>query len=76
MSKTRIVVRIEEELLARVDVLVTRQIFSSRDDAIEQAIAEKIDRVKRTRLAEECAKLDPAFERSMAGNGRSESMAG
>ena len=71
MSKTRIVVRIEEGLLARGDALVTQQAFSSRDHAIEQAIAEKIDRVRRVRLAEECAKLDPEFERAMAGNGRS-----
>ena len=36
---------------------------------------EKIARLKRRRLAEECAKLDPEYERSLAEEGMSAELA-
>lgn len=36
---------------------------------IEAAVAEKLARVKRRRLANECAQLDPAEERALAEEG-------
>ena len=36
--------------------------------------AEKLARSERSRLAEECAKLDPAFEKSLAEEGISEDL--
>ena len=56
-------------LLDRVDHLVARQRFRTRSQAIETALAEKLARLARTRLAEECAKLDPAEEQQLADEG-------
>ena len=75
MSQTKVAITIEEGLLARIDALVRRKIFSNRSRAIQEAVQEKLDRLERSRLAEECAKLDPEFERAMADEGLSEELA-
>ncbi len=59
----------DTSLLSAVDSLVEQQIFPNRSRAIQQAVQEKLDRLRRTRLARQCAKLDPAFERSLAEEG-------
>jgi metal-responsive CopG/Arc/MetJ family transcriptional regulator len=66
MPKTKVALTIDSALLARVDHLVARARFRNRSQAIETALAEKLARLARTRLAEECAKLDPAEERRLA----------
>ena len=71
MSKAKIAITIDEPLLARIDRLVAEQIFSSRSQAIEAAMEEKIERFERGRLAQECAKLAPAFEKAFAEEGLS-----
>jgi len=43
--------------------------FSSRSQAIQAAVQEKINRVRKTRLATECAKLDAAEEGALAALG-------
>jgi hypothetical protein len=35
-------------------------------------VQEKLERIERRRLARECAKLDPVFEKAMAEEGMSE----
>jgi len=75
MSQTKVAISIEEGVLARVDALVRRKIYRNRSRAIQEAVQEKLERLERGRLAEECAKLDPAFEKAMADEGRSEEMA-
>jgi len=42
---------------------------------IEEAVAEKLARLEKSRLAQECAKLDPAFEKALAEEGLSEDLA-
>ncbi len=66
MAKTKVALTIDSALLERVDHLVARARFRNRSQAIETALAEKLARLARTRLAEECAKLDPAEERRLA----------
>jgi Arc/MetJ-type ribon-helix-helix transcriptional regulator len=66
MPKTKVAVTLDSALLDRVDDLVARARFRNRSQAIETALAEKLARLTRTRLAEECAKLDPAEERRLA----------
>jgi hypothetical protein len=39
--------------------LVAQQRFRNRSQAVEGALAEKLERIAHTRLAAECAKLDP-----------------
>jgi Arc/MetJ-type ribon-helix-helix transcriptional regulator len=75
MSQTKVAITIDEQMLARVDALVRRKVFSNRSRAIQEAVQEKLERMERNRLAEECAKLDPAFERAMADEGLSEELA-
>lgn len=69
MAQTKVVIMVEERVLSRIDDLVRRKVFSTRSRAIEQAVREKLERLTRKRLAEECSKLDPAFEQEMAEAG-------
>ena len=75
MSQTKVAITIDEQMLAKVDALVRRKVFSNRSRAIQEAVREKLERLERNRLAEECAKLDPSFERAMADEGLSEELA-
>ena len=61
--------RSEAELLNHVDTLVSERRFRNRSQAVESALAEKLGRLARTRLATECAKLDPAIEQRLADEG-------
>lgn len=75
MSVAKIAVSIDEGALARVDRLVKEGKFPSRSRLIQDAVAEKLERMGKTRLAAECAKLDPEFERAFADEGLSEESA-
>ena len=75
MSVAKIAVSIDEGALARVDRLVKEGKFPSRSRLIQDAVAEKLERMGKTRLAAECAKLDPEFERALADEGLSEESA-
>ncbi len=69
MPKSKVAVTLDEGLLAEVDRLVARRDFPNRSQAIEAALAEKLERLSRTRLAREAAKLDPVEERALAEEG-------
>lgn len=66
MTTTKVAITIEEGLLKQVDHLVLSRVYPSRSRAIQEAVAEKLQRMDRSRLARECAKLDPAFEQALA----------
>jgi Arc/MetJ-type ribon-helix-helix transcriptional regulator len=72
MSVAKVAVSLDEQALAKVDQLVKEGKFPSRSRLIQDAVAEKLERMRKTRLAAECAKLDPSFERDMAEEGLSE----
>lgn len=72
MSKLKVAVTLDADLLDQVDTLVRARHFPSRSQAIESALAEKLERLSRARLAKECAKLDPIEERKMAEEGLTE----
>lgn len=69
MSKTKIAIAINSILLARLDGIVAEGGFPSRSQAVEAAIEEKLARLDRSRLARECSKLDPEFEKALAEEG-------
>lgn len=69
MSVAKITISIDEQLLSRLDFLVQSRIFPSRSQAVQSAVQEKIMRLGKTRLAQECAKLDPTEEQAMADEG-------
>jgi metal-responsive CopG/Arc/MetJ family transcriptional regulator len=66
MSVAKVTISIEKGLLKRVDRLVKDQIFSSRSQAVQTAVEEKISNIDNNRLARECAKLDKKEEQSFA----------
>jgi len=72
MGKEKIAITLDEEFIGELDRLVNEHVFQSRSQAIREAVAEKLLRLKRDRLATECAKLDVAFEKAMAEEGLSE----
>src|SRR5256885_8258182 len=69
MLRPKIAVSLDAATLARLDRLVARGVFPNRSRAVEQAVAEKLARLERGRLARECANLDPAFEKALAEEG-------
>ena len=69
MGKSKIAVTLESDTLRRLDDLVKRQMYESRSSAVQEAVEEKLSRLERRRLVEECAKLDPAVEQSLAEEG-------
>lgn len=66
MPKTKVTIALEALVLQRLDAFVSAVGFRSRSQAVEVAIREKLERAAHTRLARECAKLDPAFEKALA----------
>ena len=74
MRTSKIAITIDQATLKELDRLVRERRFASRSGAIQEAVQEKIERLKRKRLARECAKLDPEEEKRMAEEGFAENM--
>jgi metal-responsive CopG/Arc/MetJ family transcriptional regulator len=66
MPKTKVAVTVDAGLLRHVDALVAEHRFASRSQAVESALADTVTRIKRTRLARECAKVNRRDERALA----------
>ncbi len=75
MGKSKIAISLDESTLNRLDKLVQKQVFPSRSQAVQEAVEEKLARLEKSRLAQECAKLDPEFEKAFAEEGLSEDLA-
>ena len=75
MPKTKVALTLDSALLERVDELVDRRWFRNRSQAIEAALADKLQRLARTRLARESAKLNPREEKRLADEGLAEDLA-
>ncbi len=69
MPKAKVTLTLDATLLDRVDTLVSEKQYRNRSQAVEAALAEKLARLARTRLATECGKLDPAVEQRLADEG-------
>jgi Arc/MetJ-type ribon-helix-helix transcriptional regulator len=74
MATQKIAITLDDKTLGRLDRLVRDRFFPSRSKAIQRAVEEKIDRLERSRLARECAKLDPRFEKTLAEEGMTEEL--
>ncbi len=72
MGKEKIAITLDERCIVELDRLVDERVFQSRSQAIQQAVSEKLLKMKRTRLATECAKLEPVLEKAMAEEGMDE----
>jgi metal-responsive CopG/Arc/MetJ family transcriptional regulator len=75
MAKTKIAVTLQTKLLQQLDALVAERRFPNRSQAIETAVAEKLERAQRARLARESAKLDPIEEKTLAEEGMGSDLA-
>jgi metal-responsive CopG/Arc/MetJ family transcriptional regulator len=74
MSKTKIAITLDEDFITEIDYLITKHRFVNRSQAIQEAVKEKLQKLKKSRLAEECSKLVPYFEKAMAEEGISEDL--
>ncbi len=69
MAASKIAITIDEKTLKHLDMLVKSKVFPNRSKAVQEAVAEKLMRIEKNRLARECAKLDPDFEQSLSEEG-------
>lgn len=74
MSSSKIAITLESGMLAKVDSLVKNHMFPSRSRAIQEAVKEKLNRLNHSLLAQECAKLDPEYEKALADEGLTEDL--
>jgi metal-responsive CopG/Arc/MetJ family transcriptional regulator len=75
MAASKIAITIDDNTLKRLDILVKSKFFPNRSKAIQEAVTEKLMRIEKSRLAQECAKLNPEFEQSLAEEGFSSELA-
>lgn len=69
MRMMKVAVTIDADLLVELDQLVAQQVFPNRSKAVQEALRDKLERMRRSRLARECAKLDPQEEQALAEEG-------
>ncbi len=69
MPRTKIAITLAEESVEYLDDLVKGKAYRSRSHAIQEAIDERIERLKRSRLARELEMLDPDEEQALAEEG-------
>jgi metal-responsive CopG/Arc/MetJ family transcriptional regulator len=69
MATSKIAITIDDNLLKQLDLMVESRVFPNRSKAIQEAVADKLKRLEKTRLAQECAKLDRNYEQNMAEEG-------
>ena len=69
MRRTKVAITIDSGLLEELDDHIAHSRFPNRSRAIEAAVAEKLQRLARTRLASEVRKLDAEAEKALAEEG-------
>ena len=75
MPKQKVAVTMEKDLIAKLDRMVSEGRSASRSSAVEEAVIDRMIKVEKSRLAEESAKLDPAYEQALADEGLSGDLA-
>ncbi len=69
MKTAKIAISIDKETLMKLDRLVGSKVFPNRSRAIQEAVKEKINRIEKNRLAQECSKLDTQYEQEFSEEG-------
>jgi Arc/MetJ-type ribon-helix-helix transcriptional regulator len=69
MATAKIAISLDAGTVKRLDRLVKSRIFPGRSKVIQDAVEEKLKKLGKGRLARECAKLDPDFEKRLAEEG-------
>jgi metal-responsive CopG/Arc/MetJ family transcriptional regulator len=63
MAASKIAITLENDTLKRLDMLVKSNFFPNRSKAIQEAVAEKLTRMGKSRLAQECVTADEEWTR-------------
>ncbi|MFL6196187.1 MAG: ribbon-helix-helix domain-containing protein [Thermoanaerobaculia bacterium] len=66
MSSAKIAISLDADSLKQLDHLVQTGVFPSRSKLIQDAVTEKLQRIRRIRLATECTKLSRETEQAAA----------
>ena len=66
MQKAKVAVTLDVDLLAELDRCVEQGMFPNRSQALSAALREKLERMRKNRLARACALLDAAEEVDLA----------
>jgi metal-responsive CopG/Arc/MetJ family transcriptional regulator len=69
MGKAKIAITLDRQSINELDRLVQEEVFQNRSQAIQEAISEKLLRLKKTRLISESSKLERSFERKLTEEG-------
>ena len=69
MAKISVQLRITSSVLSQVDELVRDGVAPERDALIEEAVLHLVARIRRERLDQVCAALDPREEKAIAEEG-------
>ena len=69
MNKEKIAITLDKQSVIELDRLINEDVFQSRSQAIQDAVREKLQRLKRTRLTSESAKLNATAEKKLANEG-------
>lgn len=69
MGRAKIAITVDQRALAEIDQLVREGLFPNRSQAFEAAVRERIQRLRHSRLARECARLNKAEEQAIADEG-------
>jgi len=69
VGRAKIAITVDEHALAEIDRLVREGVYTNRSKAIEAAVQDRLERSRHSRLARECAKLDPSEEQALANEG-------
>jgi len=72
MPTAKVAITLEESVLHKLDALVQKNCFPNRSQAIQAAVIEKISKIERARLHQECAKLNLREEQSFSEEGYAE----
>ena len=65
MGRTTIRISVDKKVLLDIDFLIRKRAITSRSQLFEVAIKQWLDRMHRSRLARESAKLDKAEEQAL-----------
>jgi metal-responsive CopG/Arc/MetJ family transcriptional regulator len=69
MGRSKVAITLDQDTLGAIDRLVVERRFPNRSQAIQEAVDEKLARLSHSRLALECARLDPIVEQALAEEG-------
>ncbi len=76
MAMAKLAIQLDKKTLGRLDELIHLKVFPTRNEAIQEAVRDKLRHLDSASVEEESAKLDPEEEKAMAEEGMSEELKG